>query len=177
MDELSNVFGGAEQLWQYIKKYAAKAGREATRLVLELYYVVKSPDTPALDKTIIIAALGYQLLPDNKKLISREKYGFLGLLDNGATLALAYNRVKTRVTPQIRTQIDAILCQWFGSGQPRIDAIPERPSIPSGNDNFGTSYWEPQYVTNPADFEPIIRSNCPNTPLGGYGDDEDVVID
>ena len=43
MDELSNLFGGAEQLWQYIKIYAAKAGREATRVVLELYYVVKSP--------------------------------------------------------------------------------------------------------------------------------------
>ena len=42
MDELSNLFGGAEQLWQYIKIYAAKAGREATRVVLELYYVVKS---------------------------------------------------------------------------------------------------------------------------------------
>ena len=81
MDELSNLFGGAEQLWQYIKIYATKAGREATRVVLELYYVVKSPHTPALDKTLIIAALGYQLLPDDKKLLSREKYGLLGLLD------------------------------------------------------------------------------------------------
>ena len=59
MDELSNLFGGAEQLWQYINIYAAKAGREATRIVLELYYVVKSPHTPTLDKTLIIAALGY----------------------------------------------------------------------------------------------------------------------
>ena len=49
MDELSNLFGGSEQLWQYIKMYAAKAGREATRVVLELYYVVKSPHTPAWD--------------------------------------------------------------------------------------------------------------------------------
>lgn len=27
MDELSNLFGGAEQLWQYINVYAASAGR------------------------------------------------------------------------------------------------------------------------------------------------------
>lgn len=101
MDELNNLFGGAEQLWQCIKAYAAEAGREATRIVLELYYVVKSPYTPTLDKTLIIAALGYQLLPDDKKLLSPEKYGLLGLLDNGAALALAYNRVKIRVTPQI----------------------------------------------------------------------------
>lgn len=177
MDELSNLFGGAEQLWQYIKIYAAKAGREATRVVLELYYVVKSPHTPALDKTLIIAALGYQLLPDNKKLLSREKYGLLGLLDNGAALALAYNRVKTRVTPQIEAQVDAILNQWFGSEQPQIDTTSERPRMPSDNNGFGGNYWEPQPATIPAAPETTISTNRPNTTLGGFSDDEDVVID
>ena len=177
MDELSNLFGGAEQLWQYIKIYAAKAGREATRIVLELYYVVKSPHTPALDKTLIIAALGYQLLPDDKKLLSREKYGLLGLLDNGAALALAYNRVKTRVTPQIESQVDAIINQWFGAEQPQIETAPERSQIPSGNDNFGGTYWDPQPATVPVTPESPIINNRPNTPIGGYGDDEDVIID
>ena len=177
MDELSNLFGSAEQLWQYIKIYAAKAGREATRVVLELYYVVKSPHTPALDKTLIIAALGYQLLPDDKKLLSREKYGLLGLLDNGAALALAYNRVKTRVTPQIEAQVDAILIQWFGSEQPQIDIAPESPQTSNGNDNFGGIYWEPQPATSPATSETLISTNRPNTTLGGFSDDEDVVID
>lgn len=177
MDELSNLFGGAEQLWQYIKTYAAKAGREATRVVLELYYVVKSPHTPALDKTLIIAALGYQLLPDDKKLLSREKYGLLGLLDNGAALALAYNRVKTRVTPQIGAQVDAILNQWFGSERPQIDEPSERPQIPSANNDFGSPYWKPQSATIPDTPESPIITNRPNTSLGGYNDDEDVVID
>ena len=177
MDELSNLFGGAEQLWQYIKIYAAEAGREATRVVLESYYVVKSPHTPALDKTLIIAALGYQLLPDDKKLLSREKYGLWGLLDNGAALALAYNRVKTRVTPQIEAQVDAILNQWFSSEQPLIDTAPERPQISSGNDNFGGAYWEPQPTTTPDTPESPIINNRPNTSLGGFSEDEDVVID
>ena len=168
MDELSNLFGSAEQLWQYIKIYAAKAGREATRVVLELYYVVKSPHTPALDKTLIIAALGYQLLPDDKKLLSREKFGLLGLLDNGAALALAYNRVKTRVTPQIEAQVDAILNQWYGS---------ERPQIPSASNDFGSNYWDPQPATIPVAPEATINPSRPNTPLGGFSDDEDVVID
>lgn len=177
MDELSNLFGGAEQLWQYIKVYAAIAGREATRIVLELYYVVKSPHTPALDKTLIIAALGYQLLPDDKKLLSREKYGLLGLLDNGVTLALAYNRVKTRVTPQIEAQVDAILNQWFGSEQPQIDTTSERPQIPSGNNDFGGNYWDPQPATMPVIPESLIFNNRANTLLGGYRDDEDIIID
>lgn len=112
MDNIMKLFGGSEQLLQYIQKYAKTAGMEGTRIVLELYYVLKSPDTPGLDKSIIVAALAYQLLP--KDLISTEKFGLLGLIDNGATLALAYIRVKSRVTPQIDAQVNAILNQWFG---------------------------------------------------------------
>lgn len=111
MDKILNLFGGSEQLWQCIQKYAKTAGVEGTRIVLELYYVLKSPDTPGLDKTIIVAALAYQLLP--KDLISTEEFGILGLIDNGAALVLAYNRVKSRVTPPIDAQVNATLNQWF----------------------------------------------------------------
>lgn len=176
MDELSNLFGSAEQLWQYIKMYATEAGREAARVVLELYYVVRSPHTPALDKTLIIAALGYQLLPDDRKLLGREKYGLLGLLDNGAALALAYNRVKTRVTPQIVAQVDAIINQWFGAEQPQIETAPECPQLPEGS-NWGGNYWEPQSSTIPAGHESTINPNRPNSSLAGLDDDEEVVID
>lgn len=111
MDTLSNIFGSTEQLWQYIKRYAVKAGRETTRIVLELYYVVKAPTTPVMDKTIIVGALAYQLLP--KDLLSRKKFGILGLADNVATLVIAYNRVKHHVTPEIKTQVENVLNQWF----------------------------------------------------------------
>ena len=109
--------------------------------------------------------------------MSREKYGLLGLLDNGAALALAYNRVKARVTPQIEAQVDAILNQWFGSERPQIDEPSGRPQIPSGNNDFGGNYWEPQPATIPAAPETTISTNRPNTPQGVFNDDEDVVID
>ena len=112
MDTLTNILANPDQLWQYIKQYAVKTGRETTRMVLELYYVVKAPTTPVLDKTIIIGALSYQLLP--KDLMSRKEFGILGLADNIATLAVAYNRVKHRVTPEIKTQVEDTLNQWFG---------------------------------------------------------------
>lgn len=114
MDELNNIlskFGGTEQLWNYIKIYAAKGGREVTKTILELFYVMKSPNTGMIDKTLIGAALAYQLLPED--LISRDKFGLLGFLDNGVTLAFAYNRVKKLVTPQIENQVKAMLDQWF----------------------------------------------------------------
>lgn len=114
MDELNNIlskFGGTEQLWNYIKRYAAKGGREVTKTILELFYVMKSPNTGMIDKTLIGAALAYQLLPED--LLSRDKFGLLGFLDNGVTLAFAYNRVKKLVTPQIENQVKVMLDQWF----------------------------------------------------------------
>lgn len=115
MDDFKNLmarFGGAEQMWNYIQKYAAKGGREVSKIVLELFYVMKSPNTGIMDKTLIGAALAYQLLPED--LLPRDKFGLLGFLDNGVTLAFAYNRVKKLVTPQIENQVAAILNQWFG---------------------------------------------------------------
>ena len=168
MDEISNHFGSAEQLWRYIKDYSVKAGCETTRIVLELYYVLKSPYTPALDKTLIIAALGYQLLPDDKKLLSREKHGLIGLLDNGAALALAYNRVKARVTPQIQAQVDAILIQWFES---------KHNQLPIGNKNSEVTNLEPQEGMKPVVLESPIMTNRASTSGGSFIEDEDVVID
>lgn len=81
-------------IWQNIKQNASKVGRGTTRIFLELYYVLKSPDTPIWDKTIIVSALSYQFLP--KQILSREKHGLLGYADNVITLMLAYNRVKKK---------------------------------------------------------------------------------
>ena len=104
MDELT--------ILKNIKKQAASVGRNTTRILLELYYVLKSSDTPLWDKTIILSALSYQFLP--KQILSKEKHGILGYTDNLITLMLAYNRVRRRVTPQIAMDVDKILSQWFG---------------------------------------------------------------
>ena len=49
--------------------------------------------------------------------MTREKFGILGLADNMITLAVAYNRVKHCVTPEIKRDVDAHLNQWFGPAQ------------------------------------------------------------
>lgn len=170
MDNILRLFGGSEQLWLYIQKYAKTASVEGTRTILELYYVLKSPDTSGLDKTIIVAALAYQLLPED--LISTEKFGILGLVDNGAALALAYNRVKSRVTPQIEAQVNTIINQWFGI---------RTNEVPSNNNwnNFQTynENWREQPVQVPPHFstqEPIYKPRKSTTPMWN---DDDVVID
>lgn len=173
MDEIIKLFGGFEQLWNSIQKYAETAGREATRIVLESYYVVRSPHTPVTDKAIIIAALGYQLLPED--LMSRDKFGLLGFLDNGAALALAYNRVQARLTPEISNQVSAILGQWFGAETIGNNSTNNGNYIPVSPIPNSYQTNQPQTVKTPQ--QPTYQQNVNNRPVSSYDDDEDVVID
>ena len=173
MDKILKLFGGNEQLWQYIQKYAKTAGIEATKTVLELYYVLKSPDTPMPDKTIIVAALAYQLLPED--LINTEDYGLLGLLDNVAALALAYNRVKARVTPHIKTQVNAVLSQWFEEPHPALSGV----DIDNNNSSQTTvlgEQWQPETMQTPINYETGQQERT-RKPSSQLWNEDDVVID
>lgn len=175
MDDIMNIFGNPENLWNYITKYAAKAGREGARIALQLFYVVKSPNTPMLDKAIIIAALAYQFLPED--MLPRDQFGILGFLDNGLTLAVAYNRVKARVTPEIENQVDTLLEQWFGpdnTPQLHSDNNPSRwldesrvPSYDTSTEPISTGPNRPVFKS-PQTTLPITRPTL---------SDDDVIVD
>lgn len=146
MDEKLTSFFSEENLsevWSCIQQYADEAGREATRIVLELFFVMKSPTTSAIDKGIIVAALAYQLLPED--LMPKDRFGLLSILDNGASIAFAYSRMKADVTPEIRAQVEAILNQWFGeldisnrgaASKPNEYVVPTPPVRPSAPGPF-----------------------------------------
>lgn len=137
----------------------AKAGVESTRMMLELFYVLKSPETGLLDKTLIVTALGYQLLPND--ILPREKYGLLGFLDNVVTIGFAYNKVKSSVTPEIENQVNNILSQWFDVAQEK---------------NFETQVDKPVYGSQQQENpmrQPLTNTN--QQPV--WSDDEDVVVD
>ena len=129
---IDSLFGSQEGVWAAIKKFALLGSREATRMMLQMYYCLKSPQTPSLDKVIIVGGLGYQLLP--KDALPVGKYKLLGLLDNGITLALAYSKVQSNVTPQIANQVEAVLAQWFPEGEdarsPQAPLLPGAPTFP-----------------------------------------------
>lgn len=153
------------EVWQYMRAYAGEAGREATKVVLELFFVMKSPETSMIDKGIIVAALAYQLLPED--FLSRERFGILSLLDNGVTIAFAYSRMKADVTPEIQAQVEAILNSWFGVADEIQghggNVMPEYAEVQQPND-----YW-PRDNTSPT-----LQTNS-SRPYA-Y-DDEDVIVD
>lgn len=111
-DTLNTLFGSLEGLWEKIKQVSVKAGRATTRIMLQLYFVLRAESTPKQDKLLIIGALAYQLLP--RDLISTKMLGLLGLTDNAATLLVAYNKMKRHITPSIDMQVDEVLDRWFG---------------------------------------------------------------
>ena len=135
--------GNTEDIWQYIKSGAGKAGRETTKMGLELFYVMKAPTTSKMNKVIIGSALAYQFLPTD--LLSTKNFGALGMADNALALALAYKKVKDQVTPEISEKVNAQLNEWFKTPQvatqtvtpeaevitPEAQVAPESPESPT----------------------------------------------
>lgn len=104
------------ELLDKIKGGAQTAGREATKVALQCYQVMLAETTPTVDKVIIGAALAYQFMPN---LMNKDSFGpILSLLDNAVTLAIAYNRVKAHVTPEIEATVNNQLAQWFPDDKP-----------------------------------------------------------
>lgn len=173
MDEVIRMFGGAENIWVAIQKDAEKVGIEVTRVMLELFYVLKSPETNIFDKTLIVAALAYQLLPEDA--ISKDSFGLLGFLDNGVTLAFAYNRVKSSVTPEIERQVNNVLANWFG-----VDSEASQNYLTSNESQIEGYTPQPQSIETPKNVtEPFLRGTT-GSPSGQHpiwNEDDDVVID
>lgn len=99
-------------LWDRIKTYAKNVGRVAARPVLLLYYVMRSEETPMKDKLTIFGALAYVILPVD--LLNAKRLPIIGWIDEVVSLAVAYNRVKSSITPEIEQQVTNTLNNWFG---------------------------------------------------------------
>jgi len=176
MDEILKLFGGAENLWAAIQENASQVGIEATKTMLELFYVLKSPDTSMLNKSLIVAALGYQLLPEDA--MPRDRFGLLGLIDNGVTLAFAYNRVKSSVTPEIEQQVNNVLRNWFGVDSHPTSHLSGSTDYSQGG-NYEPIYQNPQQKTydRPSSEGQFGNNDRPSSQKPIWNDDEDVVID
>lgn len=99
-------------LMDKLRPWALKAGRVATRPLLQFYYVMDDDKTSILDRVLIYAAFIYTILPMN--LIPSVIYKFLGILDDGVAILFVYKKIKDKITPDINAKVEDTLNEWFG---------------------------------------------------------------
>lgn len=95
-----------------LRPWALKAGRAATRPLLQFYYVMDDDNTSVLDRVLIYGAIIYTVLPVD--VIPRTVYKFFGVLDDGVAILYVYKEVKDKITPEINIKVEEILNAWFG---------------------------------------------------------------
>lgn len=104
--------GKINALMDKLRPWALKAGRVATRPLLQFYYVMDDENTSTLDRVLIYAAIIYTILPMD--LIPSAVYKFLGILDDGVAMLFVYKKIKDKITPKINAKVEDTLNEWFG---------------------------------------------------------------
>ena len=104
--------GKINALMDKLRPWAIKAGRVATRPLLQFYYVMADDNTSTLDRVLIYAAIIYTILPMD--LIPSVIYKFLGILDDGVAMLFVYKKIKDKITPKINARVEDTLNEWFG---------------------------------------------------------------
>ena len=107
-----STFYNKSSLWEKIAKHAKKAGVKLIYMALVLYYVVTDSNTPAKDKAIIVAALGYFICPID---LIPDAIPVAGFSDDFAALSGACIAVANNITPEIESRAKNQLHRWFSN--------------------------------------------------------------
>ncbi len=104
--------GKINALMDKLRPWALKAGRTATKPLLQFYYVMDDDNTSSIDRILIYAAIFYTILPMD--LLPSVIYKFLGVLDDGVAMLFVYKKIKDKITPEINRKVEETLNDWFG---------------------------------------------------------------
>lgn len=96
--------------WHKIRKMARHAGIRVVYCAMLLYYVLKSPKVSWEQKSIILGALGYFILPID---LIPDFIPIAGFTDDLSALLAAYAATKSCITPTIRAQAKQQAYRWF----------------------------------------------------------------
>lgn len=100
-------------LFDFLKKYALRAGRITAKPLLQFYYVMASDEVTIRDKALIYGSLLYILVPSD--LIPRKVLKMLGIVDDLGAFMIIYTRLKNKITPAINFKVEETLDEWFGT--------------------------------------------------------------
>lgn len=93
-------FYSDKSFWHKITRFAKKTGSEALEKLLILYYCLKDAETPKKEKSIILAALGYFIMPIDA--IPDILPG--GYVDDLGILTMAIAKITTAIKDEHITQ-------------------------------------------------------------------------
>lgn len=102
-----NWRGKINALMDKLRPWALKAGRVATRPLLQFYYVMDDDDTSTLERVLIYAAIIYTILPMD--FIPSVIYKFLGIIDDGVAILYIHEKIKDKITLEINAKVEDIL--------------------------------------------------------------------
>lgn len=115
-----DLSGKIQSLMDKLRPWALKAGRGASRPLLQFYYVLNDPATSTLDRVLIYAAIIYTIVPAD--LVPRAAFKVLGVLDDGVAMLYVYKKIKNRITPAINAKVEDTLNEWFGVEYEPVEA-------------------------------------------------------
>lgn len=115
-----DLSGKIQSLMDKLRPWALKAGRVASRPLLQFYYVLNDPATSTLDRVLIYAAIIYTIVPTD--LVPRAAFKVLGVLDDGVAMLFVYKKIKNRITPAINAKVEDTLNEWFGVEYEPVEA-------------------------------------------------------
>ena len=99
-----------DQFWGKLKKLVRMAGIKIFYAALLLYYVLRNPATPRADRTKILGALGYLILPAD---LIPDFLPVVGYTDDLAALMWALYSVAKNITPEVKIMARQKLGEWF----------------------------------------------------------------
>ena len=117
-----------ESFWKKIAAAAIRAGKESLLMILTLYYCLQDPDTPPKAKAIIVAALGYFIVPFDA-IIDIVPGGYA---DDLGVLAMAFAIVLSHIKAEHRQRANEKLALLLGEAG--SDRSQDTQSTPGSND-------------------------------------------
>lgn len=98
--------------WEKLGSYALVAGREVVTTALKLYYTYQDKNCPVWAKGIIVASLGYFIMPIDA---IPDVTPAVGYADDLGALAIATSAVAAHITDEAIAKANETLRRWFGS--------------------------------------------------------------
>jgi uncharacterized membrane protein YkvA (DUF1232 family) len=99
-----------KSLWQKVRKFSKTAGAKVIYAVLLLFYAMKDKGVNLKTKLLIVAALGYFILPADAIF---DLTPIIGYSDDLGVLLFALKQISSVITTEIKENARNKMSEWF----------------------------------------------------------------